>query len=130
MGSVSLLSLHVFPVTSFSFGFLFVVLMHVYTPFCMLLYQNLKQGFHKNMDMLCPQVPAGSIQLKADMQVVYIGPELKNIISRNTIFKNGIPAEIEEKLSEMPLLLHCHIMPYMHHLFPDSLLLLAVFLLE
>lgn len=24
---------------------------------------------------------------KADMQVVYIGPELKNIISRNTIFK-------------------------------------------
>lgn len=39
---------------------------------------------------------------KADMQVVYIGPELKNIISRNTIFKNGIPTEIEEKLSEMP----------------------------
>ncbi len=37
--------------------------------------------------------------------VVYIGPDLKNIVSRNTIFKNGIPEEITREAGSLPVIM-------------------------
>ncbi len=37
-------------------------------------------------------------------QCVYIGPEIRNVISRNTIFRNGIPEETREQLAQIPVL--------------------------
>lgn len=37
--------------------------------------------------------------------VVYIGPDLKNIVSRNTIFKNGIPEEITKEAGSLPVIM-------------------------
>lgn len=37
--------------------------------------------------------------------VIYIGPDLKNIVSRNTIFKNGIPEEITKEAGCLPVVM-------------------------
>jgi len=37
--------------------------------------------------------------------VVYIGPDFKNIISKNTILRNGIPPEIIEKSRTAPAIM-------------------------
>ncbi len=42
---------------------------------------------------------------KQEETVVYIGPDFKNIISKNTIFKNGIPPEITEKAGTSPAIM-------------------------
>lgn len=40
--------------------------------------------------------------IQAEEPVIYIGPDLKNIVPRNTIFKNGIPEEITKEAGCMP----------------------------
>ncbi len=44
-----------------------------------------------------------NIQVKEP--VIYIGPDLKNIVSRNTIFKNGIPEEITREAGSLPVIM-------------------------
>lgn len=43
--------------------------------------------------------------VQAKESVVYIGPDLKNIVSRNTIFKNGIPEEITREAGSLPVIM-------------------------
>lgn len=43
--------------------------------------------------------------VQAKEPVVYIGPDLKNIVSRNTIFKNGIPEEITKEAGSLPVIM-------------------------
>ncbi len=37
--------------------------------------------------------------------VIYIGPDIKNIVSKNTIFKNGIPEEITKEAGSLPVIM-------------------------
>lgn len=43
--------------------------------------------------------------IQAEEPVIYIGPDLKNIVSRNTIFKNGIPEEITKEAGRLPVVM-------------------------
>ena len=43
--------------------------------------------------------------IQAEEPVIYIGPDLKNIVSRNTIFKNGIPEEITREAGSLPVIM-------------------------
>lgn len=36
--------------------------------------------------------------------VVYIGPPIYNIVSQNTVFNNGIPEKLKEKIKECPII--------------------------
>lgn len=43
--------------------------------------------------------------IQAEEPVIYIGPDLKNIVPRNTIFKNGIPEEITKEAGRLPVVM-------------------------
>lgn len=36
-------------------------------------------------------------------QCAYIGPEIRNVLSKNTIFRNGIPEEIKARATQIPV---------------------------
>lgn len=36
--------------------------------------------------------------------VTYMGPDIKNVAAHGTTYTNGIPAELEEKIAEVPAL--------------------------
>lgn len=36
-------------------------------------------------------------------QCAYIGPEIRGVISRNTIFRNGIPEEVKAQAGQIPV---------------------------
>ena len=42
--------------------------------------------------------------VKEKQTVVYIGPDIKNVVKKNTIFNNGITKGLQKKIEETPLL--------------------------
>lgn len=41
---------------------------------------------------------------KASGPVVYIGPTIRGVVQTSTVFNNGLPAVVKEKVKKMPLL--------------------------
>lgn len=52
-------------------------------------------------------IPVARKTKTADRQpgtVMYIGPTIKKVVVKNTIFNNGLPAALEEQKKKMPIL--------------------------
>jgi hypothetical protein len=41
---------------------------------------------------------------KKEETLMYIGPTIPNVVSKNTVFNNGLPDALEKKKEEMPVL--------------------------
>ena len=58
----------------------------------------------KNSKLVKETTNENAIETTKNSQVVYIGPTLKGIVTKNTIFASGIPSEVKEQLNKYPIL--------------------------
>lgn len=42
--------------------------------------------------------------VKKKQTVVYVGPDIKNVVKKNTIFNNGLTKGLQKKIEQIPLL--------------------------
>lgn len=45
-----------------------------------------------------------SVQIQKKQVVVYVGPDIKNVVKKNTIFNNGLTKGLQQKIDDTPLI--------------------------
>lgn len=66
-----------------------------------------KENQREKMVVETPKVQK-SVQAQTNVKkkqtVVYVGPDIKNVVKKNTIFNNGLTKGLQKKMDEIPLI--------------------------